>query len=28
VGLMWTAGAIVTLVLLKRPESRAWFARS
>ncbi|MDQ3157122.1 MAG: hypothetical protein M3Q98_10425 [Actinomycetota bacterium] len=28
VGLMWTAGAIVTLVLLKRPESRLWFARS
>ncbi|MGZ8758603.1 MAG: hypothetical protein ACXWXV_03385 [Aeromicrobium sp.] len=28
VGLMWTAGAIVTLVLLRRPESRAWFARS
>ena len=28
VGLMWTAGAIATLVLLKRPESRRWFARS
>jgi len=27
-GLMWTAGAIVTLVLLKRPESLAWFAKS
>ena len=27
VGLVWTAGAIVTLVLLKRPDSRAWFAK-
>jgi len=26
-GVMWTAGAIATLVLLKRPESRSWFAR-
>lgn len=26
VGLVWTAGTIVTLVLLKRPDSRAWFA--
>lgn len=25
VGLMWTAAAVVTLVLLRRPESRAWF---
>ena len=25
--LVWTAAAIATLVLLKRPESRAWFAR-
>ena len=28
VGLVWTAGLIVTLVLLRRPDSRAWFARS
>lgn len=28
VGLMWTAGAIATLVLLRRPEARAWFLRS
>lgn len=28
VGLAWTAGAIVTLVLLKRPDSRAWFVKS
>lgn len=27
-GLLWTAGAIVTLVLLKSPESRSWFTRS
>ena len=25
--LVWTAAAIATLVLLTRPESRAWFAR-
>lgn len=25
--LVWTAAAIATLVLLKRPDSRAWFAR-
>lgn len=28
VGLVWTAGAIATLVLLKRPDSRAWFANA
>ncbi|MEO6471169.1 MAG: hypothetical protein ABIR57_04845 [Aeromicrobium sp.] len=27
-GLVWTAGAIATLVLLRRPESRAWFDKS
>ena len=25
--LVWTAASIATLVLLKRPEFRAWFAR-
>lgn len=27
-GLIWVAAAIATLVLLRRPDSRAWFARS